>query len=168
MTHAKFNENLYNHLKTKAMKTRTIIAAISLALIIVGSTALINNVKAGNHSTPVTPIDKSTITYVVNISHDGDINQVLKGYVLALTDEQGRTIGTPKAVIPGTWVYMFYESGPANGVRTARLVKAPPVLGPVMLYTPASIHGPFDAGATYMMTVYPIKEINKGNTIGIR
>ena len=145
------------------MKTTKITSVISAALIIFGMIAVSSGLNANKGIVNSVPVDKATITYVVNISPANGMDVLMPGYVIVLTDNKGKVVGTPKVIVPGSWTYTFQEQGPAYGTRTARLVRPPHTTGPVILYKDASIRGPFDAGGIYSITLYPYFVPNLGN-----
>jgi hypothetical protein len=150
------------------MKTTKLLQAISLALIIAGMTAVNSGIYAKQPGNAGFVANKTLVTYQVNISYDGIKDQDLSGYILILVDGNGRSIAPPKSVIAGIWSYAFQENGPASGVRTARLIKAPHTLGPAIMYQDASIHGTFDPGRTYVLTMVPFGIPDPGNATAIR
>jgi hypothetical protein len=153
--------------KTKAMKTTKFYTVLSLVMIFTGMTSLFSTAKANQGGYPIPSFDdKKFVTYVVDIAHDAGFDQELVGYMVIMTDGKGRTIAPPQQFVPGTWTYIFTEAVPATGSRTATFIKAPHTYGTNIHFRSTTIHGPFEGGRKYTLTVYP--DSNADGPVGIK
>jgi hypothetical protein len=138
------------------MKTTKIFSILSFALIFLGMTTVTTSLKANQGGTPKPFFDgKKIITYVVEISHDAGLDLELSGYMVIMTDGKGQNIASPQPFIPGTWTYIFQETGPADGIRKAMLIKSPHTNGPNIHFRTAAIHGPYECGHKYTLLIVP-------------
>ena len=149
------------------MKTAKFYSALTLILILLTSGAM-NVIGKNNTNGNPRPFldDKKLITYVVTIYHDAGFENEMNGYMVVMTDGKGKNLSEPQTFIPGTWTYIFHETGPSDGIRTAMLIKAPHTGGPGLHFRNASIHGPFECGHKYELFIVP-EGLSEGNT-GIR
>jgi hypothetical protein len=137
------------------MKTRTILSALSLGLMLIAMTAV--------YSTPIetpNPISQARpdITYVVNIAHyAGAISAHTCTYFILITTEQGHAVAPPQEFRPGVWSYIIKEKGNVTGTRVAKMVSGPALSCPgTVTYRPDSKTGIFKAGQTFQFLVAPV------------
>jgi hypothetical protein len=148
------------------MKTTKLFSVLSLVLILIGMTAIKSSAKTNPGDNPKPFIDlKKNVTFVVDIVHDASFEQELIGYMVVMTDGKGRTIAPSQPFIPGTWTYIFTETGPVDGIRTAMFIKAPHTSGPNIHFRKTSIHGPYESGHKYSLIIVP-DAFSDGNLSG--
>lgn len=146
------------------MKTKNTISAISFMLTFILLTTLSFAKGKGDNPKPFWD-DKKFVTYVVDIAAEG-LEQELNGYMVIMTDGNGKTIAPSQPYIPGISSYIFREAGPTDGIRIARLEKMPHTFGPDIHFRSAYIHGPFESGLKYNLLIVPDSNA-EGNATGI-
>jgi hypothetical protein len=137
------------------MKTTKIFSVLSLAMVFTVVTSAFANVIGKKDVTP----SNAMIRYAVNVVSQME-KPLAATYMIKVFNEKYQLVAPPKIFIPGQSQYVFYERGPADGVRIAVLVKAPLHEGGiepnVILYAePAIVKGPFEVGQTYRFDLYP-------------
>jgi hypothetical protein len=137
------------------MKTPRITSVLSLILILAATIC----VNAGNPSYNSKNVNAGLgIRYQVFIILT-DLGLPNNSYVIKVTDQTGKAIGPVQNFRPGQSAYTFYEQGPVDGIRIARMVPAGNIDGSVGLPTlhclPAVIRGPFGNGRTYNFDLFP-------------
>jgi hypothetical protein len=150
-------KNTSTNLKNpEAMKTTKIISALSLILFF----ALVN---AGFSAKPgegtLSNAAEPTIRYQVMV-HFSLENALCNLYEIQVLNEHGQLVAPAQFFLPGTDMYNFYEPGPVNGLRIARLVMVSRdgqhYICPNELYTrPDFKFGYFDNGRSYLFNLYP-------------
>jgi hypothetical protein len=138
------------------MKTRTLLRALSLGLMIIGMTAA--------YATPVVSPNplaqvKGEINYVVNITHGDHLSGFNCQYYIVVTDERGRAVAPPQQFRLGTWSYNIKEkTATMTGTRIAKIVLNTQMICPDALnFAPDSKTGTFKDGATYLFNLVPLE-----------
>jgi hypothetical protein len=136
------------------MKTRTLLRAFSLGLMIFGMTAVYARpVESPN---PIAQV-RQDVTYAVNIIHGDHLAGFNCQYYIVVTDERGRAIAPPQQFRPGVWTYTVKELGTVTGTRIAKMVRNTQVICPDALnFAPDSRSGIFKGGATYLFNLVPV------------
>ena len=136
------------------MKTTKISSLISLVL----AFAFAASSFAGNIGKKDGVTSNTSIRYTVNVVF-GQEKPVSGTYMIRIMNECNRLVAPPQILVPGQAQYVFFERGPADGIRIAVLTKAPGHGGIepwVTLYAePAIVKGPFEVGKTYRFDLYP-------------
>ena len=101
------------------MKTTKTIAALSIAMILFGFTALAG--KPGNGNPDVL---KGTIKYQVNIHIPSVLNLTNVHLYVLVTDENNRPVVMPQLFTYDHMSYVFGENGPVTGIRIAWIIQA--------------------------------------------
>ena len=137
------------------MKTTKILSVISIMMLF---TVLSSSFGAGAGTKGVIPVNP-VIRHEVNISVILE-KPLCNTYFVRILNGEGRDVMPAKLFVPGTTKYIFYEAGPATGIRAA--VLAPAVSGErlrcelEMLTEPVILYGPFEAGQTYRYDLFPV------------
>ena len=135
------------------MKTSTFFSVLSLALIFAVATSAF----AGGIG-KISP-NNTSVRYAVNVVYNGHDQQLLSTYVIKIFNERHQLAAPPQVLIPGQSQYVFFERGPADGVRIAVIEKAmiDSQVEPwwTLVTEPCVVKGPFEIGNTYRFDLYP-------------
>lgn len=136
------------------MKTKIIIPVVSLMLLF----ALAASSFAGNVATKNGP-QNATIRYAVNLVFNAPDMPWFSHYAIKIYNEKHQLAAPAQVIVPGKRQYVFYERGPADGVRIAIIEKLL-IHGQVepwytLICEPAIQKGPFNVGETYRFDLYP-------------
>jgi hypothetical protein len=135
------------------MKTKTFFSVIGLALIL----AFANTVFAGGISKGNAV--NTSIRYTVNIQYTGAEAPMLSSYVVKIYNEKHHAVAPAQVLIPGKSQYVFFERGPADGIRIAMIEKSIIDGGIEPWWTlvcePAIVKGPFEVGKNYRFDLFP-------------
>jgi hypothetical protein len=150
------HQTKHKPLKKTAMKTKTIISAISLALVLAAGSLF------ANRTNDTRPTDRQkTITYAVKINCNANFYIAYCHYAIAITNENGRLVGPAQEFHPGISVYTFKEAGPVTGTRIAVMFAHPASPSgwiPDGWSVPPSIKtGTFIGGETYQFELTPVQ-----------
>jgi hypothetical protein len=102
------------------MKTTRNYTALSLALLF-AATLFASTAFAGK--TPGGIAGTSCIRYTVNVIINNE-KPLCNTYLIEIRNERGVLVAPAKVYTPGVTQYAFYERGPVEGFRIARLVRA--------------------------------------------
>lgn len=98
------------------------------------------------------------ITYVVNVDAS-NAGSVCYTYIVLIKDENGNNIGNSWVYVEGISTYVFHETGPVSGTRTAHLERidysCSSTCGNVFYTQPASLQNSFRSGRTYIFNLHP-------------
>ncbi|MCX6251242.1 MAG: hypothetical protein NTX61_10885 [Bacteroidetes bacterium] len=132
------------------MKTTKTIAALCIAMIFFGLTAL-----AGK-PTIKPEVQRGTIKYLVNIHVPVGINIPDVQLFVKITDEHNRLVDLPQQFRFGTVSYVFGEQGPVTGTRIAWIVQSNNDGPKIPLWGNNDIKtGTFLPGHLYQFDIYP-------------
>jgi hypothetical protein len=146
------------------MKTTKNYLALIIALILSTVNGIYaSNPQGKNTQASVNPV----IRYQVNIYVPASEKPLCNLYQVEILNGNGYQVVPAKIFTPGVSVYEFFERGPVNGWRIARLVLAP--IGKdgeqgsgrryqceIEYYTkPVVLQGPFANGQTYRFDLFP-------------
>ncbi len=138
------------------MKATKFYTVLGLAILFATATIAgnINEKKTG------TSVEK-LIRYRVNIHMEVE-KSICNLYLVKIVDAFDRELAPAKAYVPGISSYDFFERGPAEGIRIARLVKynyGGHFECLTELFTaPAVLSGKFMNGETYRFDLFPTLE----------
>jgi hypothetical protein len=137
------------------MKTTKIFSVLSLVLIFTAFSSAFSFNTGKKEVVPANPV----VRHQVNIQLESSDLDLCNTYLVEILDGNGRLVATPKRYIPSESKYIFYERGPANGVRVAVLVLAPThsqfQCERELFTEPVLVFGPFEAGSSYRYDLFP-------------
>ncbi len=144
------------------MKTTKISIIISLALIFASVTSAFAN-SIGDIARNTSP--NRGITHQVNVIILSGEQNLCNTYLIEVRDGQGQLVAPAQRYVSGVAKYLFFERGPATGVRIAFLVRAnfgDHFICEIELFTaPVYVMGPFLNGQTYRYDLYPNTQPSK-------
>lgn len=98
------------------------------------------------------------ITYVVNVDATGAGN-VCFAYIVSIKDENGNYVDGSIVYTAGVETYVFHESGPASGTRSAHLERidysCSNSCSNVFYTQPAMLNNNFRSGRAYIFNLQP-------------
>jgi hypothetical protein len=137
------------------MKTRNFLSAVTLAVIILGTSMIYAGTPGTGSSAN---LGGWLIRYQVNIHWTREAS-LCNTYMVQLVNKNGESVAPAQVYVPGQSAYTFYETGPVTGVREARLIVRPGMKHYVCeqeLWTrPDFMAGTFLNGTTYKFDLYP-------------
>jgi hypothetical protein len=138
---------------TTTMKTTNFFSALILIL------AFATSSYAGGIGTKGNGQSTTSIRYTVNLVYNAPDQPWFSHYAIKIYDQNHQLVASPQVIIPGKYQYVFFERGPADGMRFAIIEKLP-IHGQIepwqTLYCePAMVKGPFEVGKTYRFDLYP-------------
>lgn len=137
------------------MKTSTFFAALCLGLVCLLSATVF----AGGIATKGNGTANASIRYAVNIQYNGPDKPILASYLVKIYNEKHQLAAPPQNFISGKSQYVFFERGPADGIRIALIEKAiiDSNVEPwwTIVVEPAIVKGPFEVGQTYRFDLFP-------------
>lgn len=101
------------------MKATKITAALSLVLILLG-TSLLNAGTPGGKNRVISGVN--LVRYQVTVHMPADI-RLCNLWIVEVTDGTGNLVTPAQGLSEGSATYTFFEKGPVTGVRVARLVQ---------------------------------------------
>jgi hypothetical protein len=137
------------------MKTTQIFSFLSLVLIFTAFSSAFSSNTGKKEVVPANPV----VRHQVNIQLESSDLDLCNTYLVEILDGNGRLVAPAKRYIPSESKYIFYERGPAKGVRLAVLVLAPThsqfQCERELFAEPVLVYGPFEAGSTYRYDLFP-------------
>ena len=96
------------------------------------------------------------ITYIVDID-DSDAGYNCYTYIVSVKDEDGNYVDGSIIYTPGISTYVFHESGPVSGTRTAYLerIESNHSCNSIYYTQPDQIKTNFRNGRSYMFVLHP-------------
>jgi hypothetical protein len=132
------------------MKTTKVLSALTLVILLAAISMF--SIAGNDPGVPKTKI----ITYTVNITPTPNFPGMSNGFMIAISNGQGRQVVPAQKFHNGVWSYTFTEAGELiKGQRVAVMMQYP--AGQSGWYIPTSkLAGYFYGGNTYTFTLTPV------------